>query len=50
MSVKDVAMPHEEPDSGAEKPVPLTTGASSGIGAGTARLASDWYWLVFVAR
>ncbi len=30
-------MPHQEPDSGAEKPVLLITGASSGIGAATAR-------------
>jgi hypothetical protein len=47
MSLKDVSMPHEEPDSGAKKPVLLITGASSGIGAATARLASHRYWLVF---
>jgi NADP-dependent 3-hydroxy acid dehydrogenase YdfG len=50
MSVKDVSMPHEKPDSGAEKPVILITGASSGIGAATARLAFDRYCMVLAAR
>jgi NADP-dependent 3-hydroxy acid dehydrogenase YdfG len=50
MSVKDVGMPLGEPDSGSEKPVLLITGASSGIGAATTRLAADRYRLVLAAR
>jgi NADP-dependent 3-hydroxy acid dehydrogenase YdfG len=43
-------MPHEKPDSASEKPVLLITGASSGIGAATARVAADRYRLVLAAR
>ncbi|HTT94175.1 MAG TPA: SDR family oxidoreductase [Solirubrobacterales bacterium] len=39
-----------EPDSRTAKPVLLITGASSGIGAATARLAGDRYRLVLAAR
>jgi NADP-dependent 3-hydroxy acid dehydrogenase YdfG len=43
-------MPHQEPNSASEKPVLLITGASSGIGAATARMAADRYRLVLAAR
>jgi NADP-dependent 3-hydroxy acid dehydrogenase YdfG len=43
-------MPHQEPDSASQKPVLLITGASSGIGAATARMAADRYRLVLAAR
>jgi NADP-dependent 3-hydroxy acid dehydrogenase YdfG len=43
-------MPHEEPLSASEKPVLLITGASSGIGAATARMAAARYRLVLAAR
>jgi NADP-dependent 3-hydroxy acid dehydrogenase YdfG len=43
-------MPHQKPDSEAEKPVLLITGASSGIGAAAARLAAGRYRLVLAAR
>jgi NADP-dependent 3-hydroxy acid dehydrogenase YdfG len=43
-------MPHQKPDSVAEKPVLLITGASSGIGAATARLAAGRYRQVLAAR
>jgi NADP-dependent 3-hydroxy acid dehydrogenase YdfG len=43
-------MPHQEPDSASQKPVLLITGASSGIGAATARMAADRYRVVLAAR
>jgi NADP-dependent 3-hydroxy acid dehydrogenase YdfG len=43
-------MPHQEPVSESKKPVLLITGASSGIGAATARMAADRYRLVLAAR
>ena len=43
-------MPHQKPVSESKKPVLLITGASSGIGAATARMAADRYRLVLGAR
>lgn len=43
-------MPHQEPVSESKKPVLLITGASSGIGAATARMAADRYRIVLAAR
>jgi NADP-dependent 3-hydroxy acid dehydrogenase YdfG len=43
-------MSHQEPVPASEKPVLLITGASSGIGAATARMAADRYRLVLAAR
>ena len=43
-------MSHQEPVSESKKPVLLITGASSGIGAATARMAADRYRIVLAAR
>jgi NADP-dependent 3-hydroxy acid dehydrogenase YdfG len=49
-SVKNRRVPHEKPVSESKNPVLLITGASSGIGAATARAAVDRYRLVLAAR